>query len=142
MSVLERKKKEEPVVVPVVDAVEPLVWFRNGGKSFRINRNRIIKPNQTFQAKASEIPLAFRDIVKPVGTPAPRPGAKPVPPPPVGSPGKKMVEPITPVRSEYKAVKDEETGEWNILDPQGVVINEKPFSDEHEAQDLAKSLSN
>ena len=141
---MERKKKEETTIVPVVvDAVEPLVWFRNGGKSFRINRNRIIKPNQTFQAKASEIPSAFRDIVRQVGQPAPRvPTSNPTPPPAGGKPGKKIVEPLSPVRSEYKAVKDEATGEWNILDPQGLVINEKPFSDETEAQDLAKSLSN
>lgn len=142
---VERKKKEEIVVVPVIeDAVEPLVWFRNGGKSFRISRNRIIKPNQTFQAKASEIPSAFKDIVKPVGKPVPRvpAGPTPVAPAPAGKPGKQVVAPISPVPSVYKAVKDEETGEWNILDPQGVIINEKPFQDESEALDLAKSLSN
>lgn len=41
-------------------------WIKTGGGSFRMADGRIIKPNQKFMAKPSQIPTAFRDTVVPV----------------------------------------------------------------------------
>ena len=139
--------KRAPRPTPPTPAPDPsgeeLKWWRNKGGTFRLNKKRVIKPNQTFQARESEIVPAFRDIIVPVtgrpavkvDAPAPpvrvRPGRTPPPPTP----------PIDPVKSEYRAVKDEVTGHWHIIDSQEKVITEQPIADEQEAVELAKNLS-
>ena len=51
------------------DKDEPVLWWRKvGGGSLRLrDPNRIIKPNQKFQAKESEIPSTFRNSIIPIG---------------------------------------------------------------------------
>lgn len=55
---MERTKKTESFGEP------ELRWRKTGGGSLRLqNPYRIIKPGQTFSAKTSDIPTAFRDLV-------------------------------------------------------------------------------
>lgn len=139
-----------PRPAPPVPAPDPsgneLKWWRNKGGTFRLNKKRVIKPNQTFQARESEIAPAFRDIIVPVVPRSTAPVEAPVPPvrgdkvrpsrvPPA------PLAPVEVVKSEYRAVKDEATGHWHIVDSQEKVITEQPIADEQEAIELAKSLS-
>ncbi len=48
------------------DGEKRIEWIKTGGGSLRLADGKIIKPNQRFTAKPSEIPLAFRDTIKPV----------------------------------------------------------------------------
>lgn len=62
-------EKKEVTEAPVEEG-EKRLWFKKlGGGSLRLNiggKNRIIKPNEKFLAKLSEIPLAFRDSALPL----------------------------------------------------------------------------
>lgn len=128
-------KKEIPPPAPEPTGSE-LKWWRNKGGTFRLNKHRVIHPNQTFQAREDEIVSAFRDIIVPV---------EPRPTPPKTAESKSSstsaLTPVDPVKSEYRVEKDEATGFWNVVDPQGKVVNEQPIEDEQEALDLAKALS-
>lgn len=49
-------------------------WKKTGGGSFRLKSGKIVKPNESFRAKAEDIPKAFRDILIPLdGLPEERP---------------------------------------------------------------------
>ena len=137
---MERKPKALPVQAVTVEE-DPIMWFQNKGGTFRLAGNRIIKPNQTFQARESDIKPAFRDIVVSV-PPRPKVEGKPVAAPVKTRPGKvQNISPVDPAPSVYQAVKNAETGLWDILDPLGKVISEQPIQEEAEAVELAKSLS-
>ena len=48
---------------------KPIQWVKTGGGALRITlggQRRIIKENQRFMARPGEIPVVFRDVIKPV----------------------------------------------------------------------------
>ena len=121
MGKLERTKK------PVTDEPEEETehWQKIGGGSFFLGKNRIIKPNEKFYAKESEIPAGFRDVIIRLSGKAPATGktAKAIPP--------KIVYTVSPV--------EDEEGLFNIVDALGKVMNETPL-DEDSANELKKQL--
>lgn len=107
---------------------EPTItWKKIGGGSFRIG-NRIIKQNEVFQAKESEIPAVFRDIIIPQQI----------------IPGKQEIKyvPVTYTLVPTDAPEDAEEGDkyFNILDSYGKTINEKPL-EESKAKSFIVSLN-
>ena len=85
-------------------------------------RNRIIKPNEKFQAFPDEIPQGFRDIVIPL---------------------EKIVETeeafkVSP--SAYTAKKRAKSNWYDVFDGQGKQVNQKALSGRQKALDLIKSL--
>ena len=143
---IKRAPKPTPPVPAPDNTGTELKWWRNKGGTFRLNKKRVIKPNQTFQARESEIAPAFRDIIVPV-TPRATVQVEAPAPPVRGNkvrPGRVPPAPLAPVdvvKSEYRAVKDEATGHWHIIDSQEKVITDQPIADEQEAIELAKNLS-
>lgn len=125
---------------------EPKRWYHNKGKTFRITKNRIIKPGQTFQAYPWEVPAVFSDIIVEVGAPksAAERAAEVGPAPVSGKPPKKPLplSPVEVVKSTYSVSLDEATGGWNVVDSQGKIVSEAPIHNKLEAESLAKSLSN
>jgi len=60
-------EKEKDFETDPVDVQEPEIWFRKtGAGSFRTKNGTIIKPNQKFKAKPSDIPSGFRDLIHPL----------------------------------------------------------------------------
>lgn len=107
---------------------EPTItWKKIGGGSLRLG-NRMIKQNEVFVAKESEIPQAFRDVVIPQQI----------------IPGKQEVKyvPVTYTLIPVDAPEDAEDGAkyFNILDSYGKTINEKPL-EESKAKSFIVSLN-
>lgn len=120
---MERKKKTEE---------EEVEFVKVGRGSLRFNRavylgsqknekGSIIKPNQHFWARPSEIPKTFSDTVKPVK------GLPPEPPLEVVEPGYK----VKPNINDPKM--------FDVVDMQDKVMNEQPLT-EADANDLIKAL--
>ena len=71
-NVVEKKEENAPdeeiqnIVNVLPDPDAPIRWKKIGGGSFRLGRNRIIKPNEKFIARPSQIPKNFRDIIIPL----------------------------------------------------------------------------
>lgn len=86
-----------------------ILWIKGGGGTFRITqagKHRIIKPNQKFHAKPSEIPKGFRDTIKPL---------------------EKLVEAKNTVivtGSKY-TIKHRSGGWYDVVDSLGKKVNEK-----------------
>ena len=91
-------------------------WRKVGGGTFRMGKNRIIKPNQTFMAHPDEIPMPFRDVIVPV---------IPLPPEKV----------LRAVSQKYEVKSDKTPGWYNVFDGNGKQLNERRMK-----QDAAKSL--
>ena len=96
-------------------------WIKKGGGSFRM-KNRVIKPNQKFQAYPHEIPQAFRDTVKPL-------------------------EEFDETQATFKAAplaytaKKRGNSNWyDVFDKQGKKVNQKALSGRQKALDFIKSL--
>jgi len=107
-------------------------WKKVGGGSLRgvfDGRKQIIKPNQKFKAKASEISMNFRDVVIPLES---IPGV--VTAPNVPDPDIKAVE------VEYKAVERKTKGWFDVVDKNGKVLNEKALKKDV-AEKLVKDLA-
>ena len=100
---------------------EPIIsWKKIGGGSFRLG-NRIIKENETFKAKESEIPMGFRDVIIPMDS----------------IPGKVEVRKVAVV---YKLVPSKENANlFFVVDSFGKTLNEKAL-EEKQANDLIKAL--
>ena len=111
---------------------EPIRWVKLGGGSLRLGK-RIIKPNETFTAKLSEIPVAFRDRIKAVDggfIPIGKEAEKVVAPPP----------PIEAVKTEYTVEPKPGAPMWfNVVGPDGKVLNEKGLKKEA-AEALVRSI--
>ena len=99
---MERKK------IPIKVETDEVLWRKVGGGSLRF-KGRIIKPNQTFPAKESEISAAFRDVVIRVGN------VTSTEPPPE----------IEAVESVYTVKPRGSHGWWDVVDQNGKVLNEK-----------------
>ena len=99
------------------------IWFKNNGKSFRIGKNRIIKPGEKFKAFPHEVSKAFRDVI---------------------IPQQEIIEeiPISNVnKASYKLQPaEDEEGFFNVLTSTGKIINQKPL-DEVTANKLISDLS-
>ena len=124
-SVTEELKEEKPsIVLPKIEDTEEeaQVRFRKiGGGTFRMASGRIIKPNQTFTAKPSEIPQGARRFVVPL----------------TGS----YAEVDNPKRVELKySLRVRSPGWYDIVDGEGKVINENALR-EAQAREMLKSLA-
>ena len=108
---MERTKKEEGKIR----------WRKEGGGSFRMANNKIIKPGQVFEAFESEIPEAFRDNIIPL-TPVPA----------------KEEVPVKPVPPEY-TLKHRSGGFYWIVDSNGKVMNDEAYKKD-EAEQFIKDL--
>ena len=97
-------------------------WIKKGGGSFRMG-NRVIKPNQKFQAYDHEIPQGFRDNVLPL---------------------EKYVEADTETPKTaplaYTAKKRGNSNWYDVEDGQGKKVNQKALSGMQKALDFIKSL--
>jgi len=85
-------------------------WRKIGGGTFRMGSGRIIKPNQTFLAKLSEIPDGVKKFVVQL------------------SKVEEIVDPI-PVALTYN-LQVKSPGWYDIVDGLGKVINEKAMRQE------------
>lgn len=135
-------------------------WKKTGGGSFRLN-NHIIKPGERFKARPSDIPKGMRDVVLPLGKVVEAPSPETAPPPP----GAKPI--YTAQSSEKRVIKQHKQSRllWNvfegekqindkpmakadaeeiigfdILNPDGKVMNENPLTKE-KADSILKSLN-
>jgi hypothetical protein len=130
---MERKKKVEDTT-PVVEQQEEqeVEFVKTGRGSLRFNRRvylgsqknekgGIIKPNQHFWARPSEIPQTFKDVIKPVHA------LPPEPPLEVTEPGYDMKP------------NADDANKWDVVDRQGKIMNEQPLS-QHDAEELIQAL--
>jgi hypothetical protein len=123
-------RKVAPVTAPVVeDGPKLLKWKKLGGGSLRL-KNRIIKPGETFFAALEDIPKAFLDSLECLDGKAAKKIAE----------TKITKEEKAPETSVYALVENEDHT-WNVLNPEGKVINEQPLT-ETAAQDLKLALEN
>jgi hypothetical protein len=135
---MERKKEAEKAAPATAVAAEQpeeereVEFVKTGRGSLRLNRSvylgshksergKIIKPNQHFWARPSEIPKTFGDVVKPVHA------LPPEPPLDVVEPGYDM-----------KPNADNENM-WDVVDMQGKAMNEQPLT-KSDAEELIKAL--
>lgn len=99
-------------------------WRKTGGGTFRLKREgkgiKIIKPNQKFKARPSEIPESIRDIIKPLEE---LPEEKPLP---ITPPGYTL---------KYKG-----SGWYDVIDGDGKTMNEKTLR-KGDAEKLIESLT-
>lgn len=103
-----------------------LSWKKNGGGTFYLNKNRIIKPNEVFQATEDEIPLAFRDNIVSVDSPGVIP--------------KKATKPKPVVNVEFtKKERENSKGWWDVFDQNDKKVNENALR-EDEADSLIAKL--
>lgn len=98
---------------------QKIKWINKGG-FLRTRDGQDIKKGETFMAFPEDVPILFRDVVKPL---EPLPEEKPL-------------EIIPP---KYKIVS-RGPGTYNVVDGNGKVKNEKPLK-QADAQALVESLS-
>jgi len=102
---------------------EKIQWKKIGGGSLRLN-GRIIKPGQIFDAKPSDIPTGFRDVVVPL---------EPI--------REKAEPPIEVIKVEYTLKQRGKSPLWfDIVDSNDKVLNEKALK-KAEAEQLIVDLS-
>ena len=121
-------KVEKPVIQVQVEPAEPTVpddgkikWRHHGRGSFRMGSGRIIKPQQVFEAREDEIPLGFRDTIKPLKDLLAKEG-KPV----ISSTEFEIVE--HPVRN-LQGIEKPEAPEYDVINKaSGKAQNTTPYS--------------
>jgi hypothetical protein len=118
------RKVDTETQIPKKTMVSDKIWWRNTGmNSFRGLNKQLIPPNGKFLASPNEIPVVFRDIIKPLeeikekGTPI-----------------------IKPAKVLFTLQPHEETEKFNIVDGNGKVFSEKPM-DKEIAEKLIDELS-
>jgi len=115
-------KPGKGIILPTEISSEILPrWKKIGGGSLRIG-SKIIKPGEIFRMQKELIPTQFRDVIIPVDG--------------VVEEVKKDIAP-SPVVYTLKEVK---RGLFNIVNPAGKVLNEKPLEKEV-ADKLIEDLS-
>ena len=96
-------------------------------------KKKYIKPGEVFSAKLSEIPVNFRDVIKPmdgVALPVEEPVKEKAPAPkPITPKSTDVVMPTPSVEVKYE-VKFRGGGYYNVVDQDGKVINEKALRQE------------
>jgi hypothetical protein len=110
----------KPIQTPQSQKIQ---WVKEKGNSFRLRDGRIIKRGQKFSATEEEVPLAFRDVIKPL---------EPLPS------DNENIDTVT----EFEIVQAGTQGGWfNIVNKgTGKVINSKGLRKE-KALELIKELS-
>jgi len=101
-----------------------ILWKKIGGGTFRMASGRIIKPNQTFRARLSQIPVGFRDVIIP---------QEPVPAGQLSSKNRGNIPEVVSQGKipKYKLALRGNSKTWyDILDENGKVLNEKGMSKE------------
>ena len=102
-------------------------YIKNGGGSLRLP-NRIIKPNEVFDAYPEDIPETFRDMIVPLDGEVKKQQEAVVQ---VSVPKAEKLEYFTKLRGG---------GYYNVVDTNGKVMNEKALRKDA-AEDLIKSLT-
>ncbi|MCK9525840.1 MAG: hypothetical protein M0R49_07915 [Limnochordia bacterium] len=138
---MERKSKIKEQTAPVEKAVAaapkpepkpkpetgpPLIqWRKNGPGSLRLKTGKIVKQNEVFWAKESDVSPAFRKCIAPI------------------DPNTYIAEkekPLVVEKATYTiATSKADKGKFDVVNHAGKVINEKPLSLE-EAEDLVGAL--
>ena len=119
--------KAAPKVVPKAVPVSPPVvqWRKNGPGSLRLRTGKIVKQNEVFWAKESDVSPAFRKCIVPV------------------NPNAYIAEKEKPLDLEKAtytiAACESDKTRFNVVNHAGKIINEKPLSLE-EAEDLVGAL--
>jgi hypothetical protein len=113
-----KKENVIPVSQPIHDGQ---VWWKNNGGTFRMGKNRIIKPGEKFLAHPDQVSQAFRDVIVPI---------------------QRNLEDHTPVKvniPKYEIQPNEEEGFFDIVNEEGKILNEKPL-EESVAKQLLEDL--
>lgn len=119
---MERTKKLEDLskveltkVVEEAALIDPILkWKKSSSGTFYMRGNRIIKPNEVFSARESEIPKGFRDVV-------------------VCLEPEKLSSSITGEAARFEVlkpvyeVKMRSIGWYDVVNEYGKPINEKPL---------------
>jgi len=119
--IVRKKAKKEPevttsmteVVTPQIVVAPPGIctWRKKEGGTFRLKNGRKIKPNETFTAYPSEIPIAFRDLFELVEGNA------------------EATERVITAPSKF-VIGEREDGLFDVVDPDGKCINDVPMAKE------------
>lgn len=100
-----------------------LRWRKEGKGVFILPDRRKVNAGDTFFAYPYEIPLAFRDTIKPLDLPIAT-----------------VDDPVEYVKPEYSLKKRGNSASWfDIVDGNGKVINEKALK-KQDAEDYIKKL--
>ncbi len=101
-----------------------ITYKKIGGGSFFLNKNKIIKPGQTFNARPEEIPEGFKDVVVPVDS--------------VEAAVVKKKSKASKKKSKYTL--DSKGGGWyHVFDAEGKQVTEKKVR-KKEAEELIETL--
>jgi len=104
-----------------------MLWRKTGGGSLRLADMRFIRAGQTFEAFPSQIPEAFRDVIKCLS-----------PVEQIVAGKEKEVVNIATKANNY-TLRERRIGYWDVVDKNGKVLNEKALP-EGKAEELLKSL--
>jgi hypothetical protein len=116
-----KEKKETVVTSRNEEKVELVRWINHGGPFYSKNRIRVA-PGETFQAALKDIPVAFRDVIRP---------ADPV------AVAAMENRPLQPVKSSFRLRNRADTSFFDILDERGKRINEKDLTEPEAKQVLS-----
>lgn len=121
---MERTKKVTKEVVEDIGILEEptLRWKKTGGGTFRMP-NRIIKPNEVFEAKPSEIPMGFRHIIIPLDE----------------IPAEALAPKVIGKTMEYSIVKREKGSWYDVVTEGGKKLNEKALTKD-DAEKMVEDL--
>ena len=109
-----KKKKTDPNII----------WWRKiGGGTFRLANGKIIKPDQKFQAREDQIPLAHRDVVIPLDE----------------LPSEKEKKKPLKVKQHDYGVQHRGGGWYDVVDSNGKVLNDDAMKKD-EAENYIDSL--
>lgn len=127
----EAENKAETSVSEVTTEQPKAKWLvLSGGITLLRDRNKSYGKGETFEADEDEIPMAFRDLIKPLSPLAP--------PKPVREQPKYSLQPVVPTAEEED--DDDYVPLFEIINEKGKVISEKALP-EAEAKELLKGLN-
>lgn len=128
------KGTRDIVVTPPVEEVKEQPkskWLVvSGGITLLRDRTKSYEKGETFEADEDEIPMAFRDLIKPLSPPAP--------PKPVREQPKYSLQPVVPTAEEED--EDNYVPLYDVINDSGKVISEKSLPKD-EAEELLKGLN-
>jgi hypothetical protein len=96
-------------------------WQNTGRGILRLGDGRLIKGEEIFLAAEKEIPMAFRDVIKPIE--------------PIPSEPEIVIDPIKVIYS----LKHRGAGLYNVVNQNGKVLNEKGLVKE-DAEEFIRNL--
>jgi len=116
-------------VKEVVKESKPKWLVVSGGITLLRDRSKSYGKGEVFEADEDEVPMAFRDIVKPI---------EPITPKPARKQPKYFLQEIVPTAEEMD--EDDYEQLYNIINTNDKVISEKPLLKE-QAEELLKKLN-